>query len=423
MIKIAIAYDFDGTLAKGNIQENSFIPSLDISKKEFWEKVKELSEENNMDEILSYMFLLIDKANKNDITVKKEDLKKHGKDVTFFNGVETFFGRINKFAEEQGVILKHYIISSGTKEMIEGTAIANEFENIYASSFMYDKYGKPIWPALAINYTTKTQYIYRINKGISNAWDNKLINKYIPEHKRDIVFENIIYLGDGETDIPAMTLLKSKGGKSIAVYDEKLEIAQELLKQDRVNYIAKADYSEGKEIDTVIKSIIASIANISKLEDSYGKRSINEEQSEKENTSTTAIAKKSETEEYLNILNTEGFKTKSDTTINKIYLKKDEWNDHRYQTSFYMWNNGEYLGVVKIASKDQQIDKHTSEKLPEEFEKLPDDFISKIQSFRDDNLSDKQKEALKYLLNDITDTAEFDNTDVVKKSLKRDIKI
>lgn len=411
MQKVAIAYDFDGTLARGNIQENSFIPRLNTTKEEFWREVKTLSEEHNMDEILSYMYLITKKAEEKNHRISKEDLKEHGKNVKYFSGVEEFFDRINEYGQQKNIQIKHYIISSGTKEMIEGTTIAAKFENIFASSFMYDNYGKPIWPALAINYTTKTQYLYRINKGIHNAWDNKSINKFIPEEERDIKFENIIFLGDGETDIPIMKLVKSNGGTSIAVFEEKEETATTLLKQDRVNFIAKADYSEGGGIDILLKSIIDHIA----LSGKYGKTSIQNKDTEDEKQKEFKVDKK----KYLECLDTEGFKIEPQTDLNRIYLKKNEWDDLGYQTTFYIWNNGNYLGNVKIASKTQQPNIHTATELPDTFEKLPETFISKIQSFREDIVSSAQKEALEYLLNDISNTNEFDNLDVVKKSLNR----
>ncbi|MDD3343147.1 MAG: HAD family hydrolase [Sulfurospirillaceae bacterium] len=417
MVKVAIAYDFDGTLAKGNIQENSFIPKLDLDKGEFWDEVKILSEENNMDEILSYMHLITKKANDKGQRITKEDLKEHGKNVIYFKGVEEYFGRINKYANEKGVEIHHYIISSGTKEMIEGTTIADKFDNIYASSFMYNNYGQPIWPALAINYTTKTQYLYRINKGIHNAWDNKSINKFIPEDERDIVFENMIYIGDGETDIPAMTLLKSKGGTSIAVYDEKSEIADKLIEQNRVNYVAMADYSVDGAIDKIIKSVIDRV----KLDTLYGKNNLIKETSlnyapleQSECTQEIKI------EQCLKLLNTDGFKSEPKAHVNKIYLKRSDWNDHNYRTSFYIWNNGEYLGQVKIAYKDQKINQHTADIIDKEFDKLPERFFSIIQELREDNVSQEQKNALKYLLNDISETTKYDNETVVLKSLKRD---
>jgi hypothetical protein len=210
------------------------------------------------------MYLLIEKANEKKVSCKKKKIKEHGKSVQYFEGVEQYFARINQYAKEKCINLEHYIISSGTKEMIEGTSIAKEFKCIFASSFKYDHEGVPEWPALAINYTTKTQYLFRINKGIHNAWDNSSINEYTPPADRPILFENMIYIGDGATDIPAMKMLNYQGGTSIAVYPSKTkgakEKAQKLLQNDRANYIAKTDYSENSDIVNIIQGILDQIA-------------------------------------------------------------------------------------------------------------------------------------------------------------------
>lgn len=412
---MAIAYDFDGTLARGNIQENSFIPTtLCIKKEDFWNNVKELSEENNMDEILSYMYLIVKKADGAGAKITREELSKHGKTVKYFNGVEEFFERINDYAAQKGISIEHYIVSSGTKEMIDGTTIANKFKNIYASSFMYDEYGKPTWPALAINYTTKTQYLYRISKGILNAWDNKLINKYIPENERRILFENMIYIGDGETDVPAMKLLKTNGGTSIAVYDENKETAKTLLEQNRVNYIAKADYTDGSEIDAIIKSTIDRIS----LNLKNGKLQIYNKQNTVEKNIQKSNNQARDKQYYLSVLKTEGFKLEDTNKTNKIYLKKYSWDDHRYQTSFYIWNNGNYIGTAKIAKLNQNKNEHTADLLEKNFDKLDDDFFSVIR-FKKDEIDEETKEALRFLLNDISNTNKYDNNEIVKKSLKR----
>ncbi|WP_103582497.1 haloacid dehalogenase-like hydrolase [Campylobacter concisus] len=412
---MAIAYDFDGTLARGNIQENSFIPTtLGIKKEDFWNNVKELSEENNMDEILSYMYLIVTKAYGAGAKITREELSKHGKTVKYFNGVEEFFERINDYAAQKGISIEHYIVSSGTKEMIDGTTIANKFKNIYASSFMYDEYGKPTWPALAINYTTKTQYLYRISKGILNAWDNKLINKYIPENERSILFENMIYIGDGETDVPAMKLLKTNGGTSIAVYDENKETAKTLLEQNRVNYIAKADYTDGSEIDAIIKSTIDRIS----LNLKNGKLQIYNKQNTVEKNIQKSNNQARNKQYYLSVLKTEGFKLEDTNKTNKIYLKKYSWDDHRYQTSFYIWNNGNYIGTAKIAKLNQNKNEHTADLLEKNFDKLDDDFFSVIR-FKKDEIDEETKEALRFLLNDISNTNKYDNNEIVKKSLKR----
>ncbi|MBL0691002.1 MAG: haloacid dehalogenase-like hydrolase [SAR324 cluster bacterium] len=259
-INLAIAYDFDGTLSPGNMQEYSLFSELGVDKKDFWKEVKnKYTSPKDMDEILAYMYLLMLKM-KNKGGLSRELFRKHGKRLTFFPGVETWFGRINKFADNLGIKLQHYIISSGLKEMIEASKIADEFDYIWASSFMYNNEGKAIWPALAINYTTKTQYLFRINKGVLNSFDNESINKFTPLHKRAVPFTNMIYLGDGDTDVPSMKIVMSQGGKSIAVYDKKLsgkeKQCKDLQLQSRVNYYAAANYYENSELDILIKDIL-----------------------------------------------------------------------------------------------------------------------------------------------------------------------
>ena len=261
---VAICYDFDGTLAKGNIQETSFIPEIGMKKRKFWKEVREMVKDDEMDEVLAYMFLLIDKAKAEDVSVTRDEITKHGEKVKFFEGVEEFFGRINEYARNKEIKLEHYIISSGTKEMIEGTTIAKEFKNIFACSFKYDRiYHAPLWPAHAINFTTKVQYLFRINKGIDNAWDDSQINQHQAESDRPIPFSRMIYIGDGETDVPAMKMVNYKGGTTIAVYGRgrgAKKRVEETVKDGRAKYIAKADYSEGKEIDTIISAIIDQIS-------------------------------------------------------------------------------------------------------------------------------------------------------------------
>ncbi len=269
-VTVAIAYDFDGTLAKGNIQENSFIPDLGMKKSDFWAEVHELSKENEMDEILAYMFLLISKAkNHGRIKFDRKSLKAHGKNAVYFDGVEEFFDRINAYARQKQIKLEHYIISSGTKAVIEGTSIKKHFKTIYASSFKYDQNDVPEWPAISLNYTTKTQFIFRINKGINNAWDNSKINTFVPNEKRPVPFKRMIYIGDGLTDVPAMKLIKEKGGTSIGVYapkSRKKSDVENLLKEDRVSYVVPANYSEGAELDQVVKAVIDQIAVAASVE-------------------------------------------------------------------------------------------------------------------------------------------------------------
>lgn len=268
-MKVAIAYDFDGTLAPGNMQEHSFIPRLGINKQEFWENANKIARENDADEILTYMQLMLKKANEKGIPITRKAFSEHGQGLEFFPGVKSYFKRINDYATSLNIEIDHHIISSGVREIIKGTPIAGEFKNIFASGFIFDVNDVAIWPALAINYTNKTQYLFRINKGINNSYDNSSINKFIPYKERPVPFTRMIYIGDGETDVPAMKMIKFQGGKAIAVYnpDKKRngnkpsgkEICEQLIEHERADFIAPADYRDGSELYGVIKNIILKI--------------------------------------------------------------------------------------------------------------------------------------------------------------------
>ncbi len=264
---IALCYDFDGTLSPNNMQEYAFIPRLQKSPKEFWERSQKLAKEQDADEILAYMYLMCKAAAANDIKIQKQDFADFGKNITFFDGILPskdaplgWFDEINSYAAQFGAEVKHYIISSGIREMIEGTAIADKFDRIYASSFMYDIYGAANWPAQAVNYTTKMQFLFRINKGIFDIQDT--INNFMPEKERPVPFRRMIYFGDGSTDIPAMKLVKTQNGYSIAVHDGSLEkqiAAENLLVENRVNYVSKADYRPSSPLCKQVKRVIRKI--------------------------------------------------------------------------------------------------------------------------------------------------------------------
>lgn len=275
--QVAIAYDFDGTLAQGNMQEHSFIPGLGLTPDKFWPEVKKLACKHDMDEILTYMELMIRTATEKRLSIRREEFQKHGRAVSLFPGVEQWFDRINNYGKERGLVVEHYIISSGLREMISATSIGKKFKYIFASGYMYDANDVAVWPALAVNYTTKTQYLFRINKGILNSYDNGSINKYTPASERPIPFSNMIYIGDGETDVPCMKMLKYQGGHPIAVYEpwegratkkqkHKQQLCYELLEQDRANYAAPADYTDGKPLDNLVKNLLDKISTESALQ-------------------------------------------------------------------------------------------------------------------------------------------------------------
>ena len=258
---IAICYDFDGTLSPNYMQEYDFIPKLDMKPEEFWMKATKLAKEREADPILTYMGLMLEEAGKRDhVKITKKDFVSHGKNISFFPGVESWFERINNYGAAKGFIIEHYIISSGIKEMIEGSLIQKYFKKIYASSFAYDKHGLAMWPAMAVNYTTKTQFLFRINKGALDVSNNEKVNEYIPEAERPVPFKRMIFIGDGETDVPCMKLVKELGGYSVGVYRPRNEksviVSNRLLDHNRVNLVAPADYRAGKLLDTKIKRVI-----------------------------------------------------------------------------------------------------------------------------------------------------------------------
>ena len=257
---IALIYDFDGTLAAGNMQEYDFIPAVGKSNFEFWNEANHLAEEQDADQILTYMALMIRSAQAKGLSLRREAFQESGKKVELYEGVLEWFDRINKYGEERGVRVLHYINSSGMKEIIEGTPIADKFRKIYACSFLYNVDGIAYWPGVAVNYTNKTQFIFKINKGVESVFDTKQVNQYMEEKERPVPFSRMIYVGDGTTDIPCMKLVKNFGGHSIAVYNPKDEAKRgemnTLIRDNRVNHVCPANYSEGSEMDIVVKAII-----------------------------------------------------------------------------------------------------------------------------------------------------------------------
>ncbi|MBE6031628.1 MAG: haloacid dehalogenase-like hydrolase [Clostridiales bacterium] len=263
---VAILYDFDKTLCTKDMQEYAFIPSLGLSAEEFWSETGKLAKAEKMDSILAYMYLMVRKSKAKMLPLKRDNFVRLGESVEFFNGVESWFDRIRQFGEENGVEIEHYIISSGLKEIIEGCPICDKFKEVYACEFHYDENGVADWPKTAVNYTTKTQFLFRINKGVTDITDDVNLNRFVPNDDRPVPFRNMIYIGDGMTDVPCMKLVKVNGGQSIAVYrDQRKETVTELLRDHRVDFIAPADYAEGNELDEIVKNIIQKMAAVNKL--------------------------------------------------------------------------------------------------------------------------------------------------------------
>ena len=259
---VALMYDFDKTLSPKNMQDYGFMKGLDVTSEEFWAACTKLTKAHQMDSILSYMYMMLEKGH-GKYKLVREDFRELGKSVKLFPGVQTWFDRINEYCEAKGLKCEHYIISSGLKEIIEGTPIAGEFKEIYAAEFLYDKDGVARWPAMAVNYTSKTQFLYRINKGILDVTEQRALNEYVPEDKRRIPFRNMIYFGDGDTDVPSMKIVNMFGGNAIGVFDpanpQKRSTAQKLLRQGRVNFITPANYSRESRTFRIVCTIIDKI--------------------------------------------------------------------------------------------------------------------------------------------------------------------
>lgn len=263
---VALMYDFDKTLCTKDMQEYTFIPNVGMTPTKFWAESGLLAKEKKMDGILAYMYLMLQKAHSAHQSIQREEFVKLGRDLQFYPGVEDWFGRINQIGNDLGIKVEHFIISSGLHEIIEGSSIYKLFQQVFACEFLYDENNVACWPKNAVNYTTKTQFLFRINKGILDISNDEYLNKYTPEDDRPVPFRNMIYIGDGLTDVPCMKLVKANGGYSIAVYQKgKKSKVEDLIKHERVDFILPADYSEGGDLDTAVRDIICKMAMVDSL--------------------------------------------------------------------------------------------------------------------------------------------------------------
>lgn len=282
---LAICYDFDKTLSPDDMQAQGYIQSVGYSVNDFWDKSNGMADENDMDKNLAYMYTMVREAEGN-LIFNKKALMEYGSKVQLFPGVENWFSQINQYGKEHNVNVEHYIISSGLKEMIEGTSIAKNgaFKKIYASSFLYNERGIAVWPAQVINFTNKTQYLFRIEKGVLDINDLR-VNDYFPPEKMRVPFRNMVYIGDSSTDIPCMKLVNTYGGHSIGVYDPEKkdkDKVHKLITENRIRYYATADYTDGSELDRLVKAIIDKTSAYEILENKHIKDLLDTRMAEKE---------------------------------------------------------------------------------------------------------------------------------------------
>ena len=338
---LAICYDFDKTLSYTDMQAQGYIQSLNLEVEEFWKKSNQLAEDNDMDQNLAYMYMMMEKA-KGNLLFKKDKLEEYGAAVELFPGVEDWFERIRDYGMEQGVVVEHYIISSGLKEMIEGTKVAREnaFEKIYASSFYYDNHGLAIWPAQVVNYTNKTQFLFRIEKGVLDVNDPGVNDYFDPDDIR-VPFRNMVYIGDSDTDIPCMKLVNTYGGHSIGVFNpesgDKKKVYK-MMQDNRIKYFVPADYSEGKELDALLKAIIRRTAANECLE-----KYCSELKEEIKNTKTTQQDRDTKHKEDLIIaLENSSTFTRTHTIIGEL-------------SKYDNWSNEQMTALAKIGTTNRQV--------------------------------------------------------------------
>ena len=296
---LAICYDFDKTLSPDDMQAQGYIQSVGYDVGQFWKESNGMAQDNDMDGNLAYMYKMVKEAEGN-LIFNKKALAEYGAKVQLFPGVAEWFERIREYGKEHNVIVEHYIISSGLKEMIEGTEIAKNgaFEKIYASSFYYNERGIAVWPAQVINYTNKTQFLFRIEKGVLDINDAG-VNDYFAPEKLRVPFRNMVYIGDSDTDIPCMKLVNSYGGHSIGVYNpdtaDKTKVFK-MTRDNRIRYYVAADYSEGSEMDKLVKAIIDKTAAYEVLEEKHVADLIETRDAQKAVTAKTTLEKAKELE-------------------------------------------------------------------------------------------------------------------------------
>ena len=259
----ALIYDFDGTLSPGNMQEFGFIQAVGKTKEEFWKMSDGIAVGQDASNVLAYMKLMFDEARKAGIPLRRSKFKEFGKHIELFEGVKEWFSLVNEYGRQKGVRVEHYINSSGLKEIIEGSPIAREFKHIYAGTFIYNEDGVAEWPGIAVDHTAKTQFLFKISKGITSQHDSKMVNSSMADDKKRIPFSHMIYFGDGETDIPCMKIVGMFGGNPIAVYApdsvKKKATAQKLQRQGRVKFITPATYTQDSRTFKIVAAIIDKI--------------------------------------------------------------------------------------------------------------------------------------------------------------------
>jgi len=266
---IAIVYDYDQTLSPSYMQDEVVFPTFGIDGASFWRRCSELVRDQGYDNELAYMKVLLDTLEMDRPT--QTELRSLGKKLNFYNGLPEMFDqfRENLLTEEQrshGISVEHYIISSGMKVLIEGSRLATHVRAIFGCEFAEDGEGRITFPKRVISHTQKTQFLFRINKGLLDMSED--VNDHMDPAVRPIPFPNMIYLGDGPTDVPCFTVMRKNNGHAIAVYnpDDPERVGFKKCYQlsthaDRVRHIAPADYRSGSHLRLLLEEMVHEIAS------------------------------------------------------------------------------------------------------------------------------------------------------------------
>ncbi len=265
---IGLVYDYDQTLSPSYMTDEVVFPHFGISAPQFWKRSNALVSEQGYDSELAYLKTLLDCLTPDPPT--NAELRALGAKLQFYPGLPDMFEELNAVltAEHRafGIKIEHYIISSGLKELLEGSALRPHVKTIFGCEFAEDREGRISFPKRVVSHTTKTQFIFRINKGLLLPHED--VNDHMPSDLRPIPFQSMIYIGDGPTDVPCFTLMRKYGGNAIAVYNPQDETRASFRKcyqlhahADRVKYIAPSDYRPNSHLRLLLEEMIVEIAD------------------------------------------------------------------------------------------------------------------------------------------------------------------
>ena len=265
---IAIVYDFDHTLSPWFMQDQTILPHAGIDPGEFWKSCTTLIEQEGYEQELAYMRRMLDYEAIRSLS--NQDLQRMGAQLTFFPGVPECFGELNDILrqpqyQERRICLEHYVVSSGLKAILDGSAIAKWTKAMWGCEFA-EADGHISFPKRTVSHTQKTQYLFRVNKALLNVAQN--VNDHMPEEKRPVPFQHMMYVGDGPTDVPCFTVIKKNGGLAVAVYNPDDATRRSfkksydlMLHADRVHCMAPADYRKGSQLRLILEQRLTEIAD------------------------------------------------------------------------------------------------------------------------------------------------------------------